>query len=100
MAKSKYGDKYSCFKCGVKFYTMGKPEAVCPKCGVDQKGAPKRAGSRAPAPKPTVTTIEFDTEEETSADGDMEFPVKETNDEDFDPKSDRMSIDGVPDQDF
>ena len=30
------GAKYKCYKCGCKFYDLGKPEALCPQCGEDQ----------------------------------------------------------------
>ncbi len=36
------GKKYTCFKCETKFYDFGKPEALCPKCGTNQKNAPAR----------------------------------------------------------
>ena len=42
------GKKYECFNCGTKFYNLGKPEAICPKCGANQKDA--RAG-RGPPPR-------------------------------------------------
>jgi predicted nucleic acid-binding Zn-ribbon protein len=42
------GNKHVCFKCGTKFYDMRKPEAVCPKCGADQKDSP----ANRPAPEP------------------------------------------------
>ena len=34
------GKKYTCFKCQTKFYDLGKTEAVCPKCGSDQRDGP------------------------------------------------------------
>ncbi len=37
------GKKWSCFKCEAKFYDFMKPEAVCPKCGANQKDAPAKA---------------------------------------------------------
>ena len=33
---SEVGAKYKCYKCGCKFYDLGKPEALCPQCGEDQ----------------------------------------------------------------
>lgn len=39
---AKLGKKYTCFKCETKFYDFEKPEAVCPKCGQNQKNAPAR----------------------------------------------------------
>jgi hypothetical protein len=35
-AESKYGNKFTCFACGCKFYDLHKPEAVCPRCGTNQ----------------------------------------------------------------
>ena len=40
------GKKYECFRCGTKFYNLGKPEAICPRCGANQKDA---ASSESPA---------------------------------------------------
>ena len=42
------GTQHVCFKCGTKFYDMRKPEAICPKCGADQKDSP----ANRPAPEP------------------------------------------------
>lgn len=33
MADVKLGEKHTCAECGAKFYDLGKPNAVCPKCG-------------------------------------------------------------------
>jgi len=30
------GTRYKCFKCGTKFYDLGRPEPLCPSCGVNQ----------------------------------------------------------------
>ena len=43
------GKKYECFNCGTKFYNLGKPEAICPKCGANQKDA---RADEAPPPPP------------------------------------------------
>ena len=40
------GEKYVCFSCGAKFYDLGKPEPRCPKCGADQREAPRQARQR------------------------------------------------------
>jgi uncharacterized protein (TIGR02300 family) len=39
MPELKLGTKYDCYNCGTKFYDLGKPEPVCPKCGANQKAA-------------------------------------------------------------
>ena len=43
------GKKYECAECGTKFYDLGKPEPICPKCGTNQRGA---AGARGTARRP------------------------------------------------
>lgn len=35
------GTKHECYSCGARFYDFGKSEAVCPKCGANQKNAKK-----------------------------------------------------------
>lgn len=46
MPELKLGTKFECFSCGTKFYDLGKAEAICPKCGANQKDA---AHSESPA---------------------------------------------------
>ena len=31
------GSKHECPSCGIKFYDLGKPEPICPKCGANVK---------------------------------------------------------------
>jgi len=33
---SKYGTKFTCFKCECKFYDLNRGVAICPRCGVNQ----------------------------------------------------------------
>jgi hypothetical protein len=33
------GKKYTCYSCHTKFYDLGKPTPLCPKCGADQRDA-------------------------------------------------------------
>lgn len=33
------GKKYTCYSCHTKFYDLGKPVPLCPKCGSDQRNA-------------------------------------------------------------
>jgi len=42
MDKGKLGKKYSCFKCGCKFYDLKRAKPTCPKCGANQTEAPKQ----------------------------------------------------------
>jgi hypothetical protein len=45
------GKKFECFNCRAKFYDLGKPEAICPKCGANQRDA-RAEESAAAAPRP------------------------------------------------
>jgi uncharacterized protein (TIGR02300 family) len=51
MPELKLGTKHECFNCGTKFYDLGKSEAICPKCGADQKNA---AQAESPAATPAA----------------------------------------------
>jgi hypothetical protein len=33
------GKKYTCYSCHTKFYDLGKPVPLCPKCNADQRDA-------------------------------------------------------------
>jgi hypothetical protein len=46
------GKKFECFSCRAKFYDLGKPEAVCPKCGANQRDARNAEDSTSAAPRP------------------------------------------------
>jgi len=60
------GTKHNCFKCGAKFYDLKKPQAICPKCGANQRDAPvqkapppeKRAKAPLPDPEPQLEEAE------------------------------------------
>ena len=38
--KAILGKRYTCFKCGAKFYDLNKPEPICLKCSTDQRDDP------------------------------------------------------------
>jgi hypothetical protein len=53
IAKPGLGHKWSCFNCGAKFYDLGKPVPVCPKCEADQRDRPPMQPDSPPvAPQP------------------------------------------------
>jgi|SRR5437867_2958408 len=71
------GKKYTCYSCHTKFYDLGKPEPICPKCGADQRDAEEapvttshrgRAASRAPVVEEPVED-EFPAEGEATVAG-------------------------------
>lgn len=67
------GKKHACYSCQAKFYDLGKPQAVCPKCGANQKDAqnahpaPSSRSRRAVPVIVEVPVIEDDLEEEPEA---------------------------------
>jgi uncharacterized protein (TIGR02300 family) len=61
------GTRYKCYKCGTRFYDLGRPQPLCPSCGEDQnndeaKGLHKRKRKRRPfsmaKPAHTITAPE------------------------------------------
>ncbi|VAX23724.1 hypothetical protein MNBD_NITROSPINAE04-1582 [hydrothermal vent metagenome] len=97
MTHPKYGKKFTCFHCATKFYNMGAPKPICPKCGSNQKRAPKgQTGKTARQ----VEVPAFETEEENQVETTDDFPIKEEVDESFDSDSDHLSVDTVSDQDY
>lgn len=78
------GRKYTCYSCHTKFYDLGKPEPLCPKCGADQRDAeehpvvtPSRSRSRAAA----VVVDEPAEEPEFAPEGEAGAVAPETGDE-------------------
>lgn len=56
------GKKHTCYSCQAKFYDLGKPQAICPKCGANQKDAEDAhpapsSRSRKAAPAPVVVEV-------------------------------------------
>jgi hypothetical protein len=49
------GKKFECYSCGTKFYNLGRPEAICPKCGANQKNA-KTDDAPVSVPRPPRRT--------------------------------------------
>ena len=37
------GKKFECAECGAKFYDLGKPDPICPRCGTNQRDVEKAA---------------------------------------------------------
>ena len=90
------GRKYTCYSCHTKFYDLGKPEPLCPKCGADQRDAEEtpvvtsgRGRARvveepveeAEFPDPEVATTESDEEEEPLVDAGREEEAEEEEEE-------------------
>lgn len=60
------GKKFACYSCGTKFYNLGKPEALCPKCGANQKDA-RSDDSPPPVPRPPRRQVLLETIPEENA---------------------------------
>jgi hypothetical protein len=48
------GRKYTCYSCHTKFYDLGKPVPLCPKCGADQRDADEAPVYTAPRSRRVV----------------------------------------------
>jgi uncharacterized protein (TIGR02300 family) len=79
MPATDLGTKYTCFKCGTKFYDMKKPAPLCPKCGADQRESPalkappaaeRRPRARPVEPKPAEVEVEPELEEDAEVEDD------------------------------
>lgn len=90
------GRKYNCYSCHTKFYDLGKPEPICPKCGADQRDAeeaPVVTSSRGRRAAPVVVepveepefTPEAEVAEEVEAEeeilGEREEEIEEEEEE-------------------
>ncbi len=90
MAAKDLGTKFTCFKCGAKFYDLKKPDPLCPKCGADQRESPalrapekpeRKRAARAVVEEPEAPAEELD-EDAAGEDEEAEVEPEETMDED------------------
>jgi uncharacterized protein (TIGR02300 family) len=61
------GNKHTCYSCHTKFYDLGKPAPICPKCGADQRESGNTpvatySRSRRVVEPPPVEEEEFESE--------------------------------------
>jgi hypothetical protein len=75
------GKKYECFNCGTKFYNLGKPEAICPKCGANQKDAKADVAPPPPPRPPRRPVILEPIPEENANEFGEEVPAAEEEEE-------------------
>ena len=71
------GRKYTCYSCHTKFYDLGKPVPLCPKCGSNQHDADEAPVYTAPrgrriVPEPEPVEDEELTPAAEPAEGDDE----------------------------
>jgi hypothetical protein len=91
--KSKLGNRYQCFQCGLKFYDLNRPEPLCPKCGADQRENPNpdpreailaRFKGKGAQTKGLRLEESFEDEEEADEDADIdEADIDEEEDEEI-----------------
>jgi hypothetical protein len=86
---SKYGKKYTCFKCGCKFYDLRKPEPICPKCNANQKEMSETEFKIRPA----KVSKKIDIHEEESEDLEEVASINEDDFPEIDDLSDDESLD-------
>lgn len=85
--KAKLGSRYTCFKCGTKFYDLNRPVPSCPECSADQREAPARdiralLGKGGPVRK--YADEEEDTEVAETSDDDEDLGLNDDDDDDDD----------------
>ncbi|MDH5477899.1 MAG: FYDLN acid domain-containing protein [Nitrospinota bacterium] len=98
MTHPKYGQRFTCYQCGVKFFDLNKPKPLCPKCGADQKKAPKKATTRI---KPVAPEEFDDSVEDDNVDDDLgDFAISGSTDDRFDPDHDHIRIDDMPEDEL
>lgn len=77
MSTQHLGRKFTCYSCHTKFYDLGKPAPICPKCGADQRDAeeaspPSSHRSKRVIEQPPETDFDVEEEEITVAEGTVE----------------------------
>jgi uncharacterized protein (TIGR02300 family) len=83
------GTKFECSECGTKFYDLGNPSAVCPKCGTAPNRNVGEVERRAPLPRlrepveeEEVVAADDEVVEEAVEAEDIEEVVEDAADED------------------
>lgn len=87
--KAKLGSRYTCFKCGTKFYDLNRPVPSCPECSADQREAPARdiralLGKGGPVRKYADEEEEIDAVEGEGEDDEMGLGMGLDEDDDDD----------------
>jgi hypothetical protein len=72
------GKKYTCYSCHTKFYDLGKPIPLCPKCGADQRDA---EDTPLIAPRSRSRVVIEEPAEEPEFAPEAETPASDTDEE-------------------
>ncbi len=95
--QAELGAKFTCFKCGCKFYDLQAPEPLCPRCGADQREDPNpdpraafMARLRRPSPPPRKAPAKAAEPKKTDAEleADDDLLDDDFDADDADPKAD------------
>lgn len=94
------GKKYTCYSCHTKFYDLGKPTPLCPKCGADQRDAEEAPVYTSSRSKRIVEPEPVEDEEFTPASEAAAPPGgAEEEEEEFAPGADREEEEAEDDDD-
>jgi hypothetical protein len=74
------GKKYTCYSCHTKFYDLGKPEPLCPKCGADQRDVEEPA-EEPEFPDAETPAADSEEEEDIIPEADREEEAEEEEEE-------------------
>lgn len=81
MSEVKLGERFVCSECGTKFYDLGRPTAVCPRCQTVQDKTPVNPSRR----KKSTKEEEPDIDEDVDVGEDVELvDLSDDDDEDDD----------------
>jgi hypothetical protein len=97
------GKKFACYNCGTKFYNLGRPEAICPKCGANQKNAKSEDMPVAPPRPPRRSTVIMEPPPEENVNEFGEEPVPEEErevDEDLEEDEEIVEADRHEEEEF
>lgn len=89
------GKKYTCYSCHTKFYDLGKPVPLCPKCGADQRDADEAPAYTAPRSR---RVVEEPAEEEEFTPATSDTPAESEEDDEFAPAADTREDDSEDDE--
>jgi len=89
---------------------LNRPKALCPKCGADQREAPKQTGKQRPAPPPPKIEPDLERERERERDRDRDGevrrvgPLLDEDDEEIviedEPEDLELALEVVEDEEF
>lgn len=77
------GKRYTCPSCGIKFYDLNKPEAICPKCKTKHPGIKLSLKKSAPIEDMDSDVEDPELEDDDSDDEDDSDEEIDELDEDF-----------------